>query len=212
MEIYKITKNGLSFSRQDEDSSIPMESCFDFLKREMREIDRYSDRSLLFQNYAIIDKWLDLVDIIGKNDLWTPSQDEIQDMQRTNTRLMYICIQLRFISDYEILYEKYNRQLENILREHKKWKTQYCISYKAIHTLSADNYGQNLDIDNINQYLGELKEDSIKARSALYDAFSKYQRILLAVMNRGLDIVTSHRPTYGELRDAFEVNPKVWTD
>ena len=203
MEIYKITKNGLSFSRQNEDSCIPMESCFDFLEREMREIERHSDRSLLFQNYTIFDKWLELVDVIGKNDLWTPSQDEIQNMQRNNTRLMYLCIQLRFISDYQILYGKYYRQLKDILRDHKKWKTEYCISYKAIHTLSADNYGQDLDIDNINQYLGELKEDSIKVRSALYDTFSKYQRILLAVMNRGMDIVTSHRPTYGELTDAF---------
>ena len=98
MEIYKITKDGLSFSRQDEDSCIPLESCFDFLKREMERMDKYRDRSLFFQNYRIIDKWLELVDAIGKNELWTPTQDEIQDMQRANTRLKHLCIQLLFIS------------------------------------------------------------------------------------------------------------------
>ena len=203
MRIYKITKDGLSFSQQDEDSSIPMESCFDFLEREMRGIDRYSDRSLLFQNYTIIDKWLELVDVIGKNELWTPSQDEIQNMQRTNTRLMYIFIQLRFISDYQILYEKYKRQLKDILKEHKVWKTERCVSYDAIHTLSVNNYGQDLGIGNISEYLIELNENASKARSGLYDAFSELQRVLVAVMDRGKSIVLSHCPTYGELTDAF---------
>ena len=203
MQIYKITKDGLSLYLQDEDSCIQMESCFGFLEREMRRIDKFHDRSLFFQNYAIIDKWLELVDVIGNNELWIPSQEDIEMMQRANTRLMYLCIQSHFISSYQILYEKYNRQLKDLLREHKVWKKERCVSYDVIHTLSANNYGQDLEIGNISKYLIELNENAIMARSALYDVLSELQRVLVAVMDRGKSIVLSHRPTYGELTDAF---------
>ena len=203
MRTYKITKNGLSFSLQDGDSCIGMESCFDFLKREIEKIDRYSDRSLFFQNYKIIDKWLELVDVIGENELWTLSQDDIQSMQRTNTRLKHLCIQLRFISDYQTLYENYYRQLIGILKEHESFLEGTCISYDSIQTLSDSNYGQDLEIDNITQYLHKLNERSTIARSTTYDTLYELHRVLLTIMNRGLDIALSHRPTYEELTDAF---------
>ena len=86
MRTYKITKNGLSFSLQDGDSCIGMESCFDFLKREIEKIDRYSDRSLFFQNYKIIDKWLELVDVIAERLLSFASSSTILRFSRISFR------------------------------------------------------------------------------------------------------------------------------
>ena len=203
MEIYKITKDGLSYSLLTGDSRIGMESCFDFLKREMERMDKYRDRSLFFQNYRIIDKWLELVDAIGKNELWTPTQDEIQDMQRANTRLKHLYIQLRFISDYQTLRDNYSRQLISILKEYESFLDGTCISYDSIQELSDGNYGQDLKTDNITQYLQELNKKSIIARSASYKTLYELYRILMAIMERGMDIVLSHRPTSEELTDAF---------
>ena len=200
MEIYKITKDGLSFSLQDEDSCIPLESCFDFLKKE---IERYQDRTLFFQNYKIIDNWLVLVDAIGNNALWTPTQDEIQNMQRTNTRLMYLCIQLRFISDYQTLCDNYYKLLTGILKEYESFLAGTCISHDSIQKLSDGNYGQGLNIGNITQYLQELNKKSTIARSASYDTLYELYRILMVIMERGMDIALSHRPTSEELTDAF---------
>ena len=211
MRIYKITKNGLSFSLQDEDSITELESCFGFLEREMRRIDKFHDRSLFIQNYTIIDKWLELVDVIGKNNLWTPTQDDIQRMQRTNTRLRYLRIQSQFISSYQTLYDNYYKQLTSILKEYEPWLREKCVSHDAIQKLSANNYGQELNIGNISQYLSELNRTSIMARSALYDTLSELQHVLLAIMNRGLEVVLSHRPTYGELTEAFYRDLKGWT-
>lgn len=211
MRIYKITKNGLSFSLQDEDSIIELESCFGFLEREMKRIDKFHDRSLFFQNYSIIDKWLELVDVIGKNNLWTPTQYDIQRMRRTNTRLRYLHIQSEFISSYQTLYDNYYKQLTSILDEYEPWLRDSCVGHDAIQKLSANNYGQELNIGNITQYFQELNENSTKARSALFSALSELQPVLLAIMNRGLKVVLSHRPTYGELTEAFYRDLKGWT-
>lgn len=208
MQIYKITKDGLSLYLQDEDSCIQMESCFGFLEREMRRIDKFHDKSLFFQNYTIIDKWLELVDVIGKNDLWTPTQEDIEMMQRTNTRLRYLRIQSQFISSYQTLYENYYNQFISTLKGYESFLRDHCVSYDAIQILSDNNYGQELDISNITQHLQELNMNSVMARSALYDTLSELQHVLLAIMNRGLKVALNHCPTDGELTDALNKDLK----
>ena len=211
MRIYKITENGLSCSIQDEDSGYDLESCFSFLERTMRGIDRYHDKSLLFQNYTIIDKWLELVDAIGNNDLWTPTQDDIQRMQRTNTRLQYLCIQSQFISNYQTLYENYNKQIISLLEGYESYLIESCVSYNAIQKLSANNYGQELETSDIALYLHNLNENFINARNALFNALIELQHVLLAIMERGWKIAMSHNPAFGELTDAFNKDLKGWT-
>ena len=184
-----------------------MLSRLDFLRSEIDKIDEYVDRSLFFQNPKIIKNWLEVVDLMAMNCLWIPPE-----FKKYYPTLKYLLNRKEVASFYEALYHDYCDELYSILRKYETNREVNCISSDAIHTLSAGNYAQTLSVtDDFTQYLRELDKKSLKARSALYDVLSELQRVLLAVMERGLKIAFSHRTTNGELMDTLNKDLKEWT-
>jgi hypothetical protein len=118
---------------------------------------------------------------------------------------------LSFIYSYQRLYENYNEELINVLKKYEHFRSDLCITQNSINKLSADNYGQELAIINISDYLWKVNNLSVDARSNLYNVLSVLQHVLVAIMNRGWNIVISHKPTDEELTDAFNKDLKGWT-
>lgn len=208
--------NGIEFHYIAPDSNLDeILSAIKYLKKQIEEIDSYPDKSLFFQNPLIIEGWLALVRAIESNTVRDfPDTFEGLDewSKRTEPFLSFLLSMRELHMNYQNLYKSYYNQLKELLDGYGGWIVGECISAEGIEALIADKYEQKLEgVDDINQYLTQLNSNSLNARSAVFSTLSDVFNILMAVMNRGGQIVIDYNPTIEAFAIAIDYDLREWT-
>lgn len=189
-----------------------IDSLMSFLHEQLEEIDNYPDKSLFFQNPQIIEGWLALVRAIEKIETWEAAEDKTKWEDRTETYVAYLLTLRDYHLKYVHLGRKYYDLLKDLLGCYGGWLEGECINDDSIEALSADNYVEDIDnVENIIQHLTKLNKDSLKARSAIHSVLEDIHDILLAVINRGGQIVINLNPSIEDFTQAIDDDLREWT-
>ncbi len=208
--------NGIEFHYIAPDSNLDeILSAIKYLKKQIEEIDSYPDKSLFFQNPLVIEGWLALVRAIESNTVRDfPDTFEGLDewSKRTEPFLSFLLGMRELYMNYQNLYKAYYNQLKELLDGYGGWIVGECISAEGIEALITDKYEQKLEgVEDIDQYLTQLNSNSLNARSAVYSTLSDVFNILMAVMNRGGQIVIDYNPSIEAFAIAIDYDLREWT-
>ena len=208
--------NGIEFHYIAPDSNLDgILSSIKYLKQQIEEIDSYPDKSLFFQNPLIIEGWLALVRAIESNTVRDfPDTFEGLDewSKRTEPFLSFLLGMRELHMNYQNLYKSYYNQLKELLDGYGGWIVGECISAEGIEALITDKYEQKLEgVEDIDQYLTQLNSNSLNARSAVFSTLSDVFNILMAVMNRGGQIVIDYNPSIEAFAIAIDYDLREWT-
>lgn len=209
--------NGIEFHYIAPDSNLDeILSAIKYLKKQIEEIDSYPDKSLFFQNPLIIEGWLALVRAIESNTVRDfPDTFEGLDewSKRTEPFLSFLLGMRELHMNYQNLYKSYYNQLKELLDGYGGWIVGECISAEGIEALITDKYEQKLEgLEDIDQYLTQLNSNSLNARSAVFSTLSDVFNILMAIMNRGGQIVIDYNPSIEAFAIAIDYDLREWTN
>jgi hypothetical protein len=190
-------------------------SAITYLQQEISEIDHYPDKSLFFQNPLILDGWLLLVRAIENNtikDLPERFEDIDEWANRTEPFVTFLLTMRELHYKYKNLYKEYYDQLHGLLECYGGWLEGECISTDAMEVLSVDKYENDIEgVEDIVQHLKELKKNSLNARASVHTVLSDYFSLLIAIMNRGGQIVINMLPSVDAFAKAMDYDLKEWT-
>jgi len=189
-----------------------IDSLMSFLHEQIEEIDNYPDKSLFFQNPQIFEGWLALVRAIEKIETWEAAEDKTRWEDRTETYVAYLLSLRDYYFKYMHLGQAYYNLLKELLDTYGGWLGGECIDTDSIEALSADNYVEHIDnVEDITHHLTKLNSESLKARSAVHSVLKDIHEILLAVINRGGQIVINLNPSIENFSQAIEDDLREWT-
>lgn len=189
-----------------------IDSAMTYLHNQIEEIDRFSDKSLFFQNPLIYEGWLALVRAVEKIETWEDAEDKTRWEDRTETYVAYLLTLRDYYFKYETLYKMYYDQLKNLLDCYGGWLFGDCVSAEGMDALYDDKYEDDLEnVEDIIQYLSELNNNSRKARSAVHSVLSDIFKVLLAIMNRGEQKVFDLNPSVEDFTKAIDDDLRGWT-
>jgi hypothetical protein len=179
------------------------------LKHIIEKIDSDYDNPLFILDADVIGNWAQLVRMMEVDDLWSPSEEEIEAKHYEYKKLDLLVNRMAFFKKFYKLHKDYTYKLKRIMENcNYKLNDRDSITSDAIDAISAGDYKQALNTEDVNQYLKDLNGKSLKARSATYSVLVELQQVLLAIMNRGKEIALSCEPKYQEIADAFDND--VW--
>ena len=183
-----------------------------YLREQITEIDHYLDRSLFFQNPLIIEGWLHLVRVISNIEKWEAPEADEQWEERTETYVAYLITMKEIRVQYQNICHAYYDKLKELMNNYGGWLIGDCVSAEGIEALCADQYEKDLnDVDDIDQFLRELNEYSLDARSSVYITLSNVCNILVTIMNRGAKIVFDLNPSMEDFAKAIDADLREWT-
>jgi hypothetical protein len=189
-----------------------IDSAMTYLHNQIEEINKYSDKSLFFQNPQIIKGWLALVRSIEKIETWEAAEDKTRWEDRTETYVAYLLTLRNYFFMYEDLYERYYEQLNKILDCYGGCLEREFISADEMDALFTNHYCDDLEnVDDIIQHLTNLNNDSLKARSAVHAVLTDILGVLTAVMDRGEQKVIDLNPSVEDFTKAIEDDLMEWT-
>lgn len=190
-------------------------SAITYLQQQLSEIEHYPDKSLFFQNPLILDGWLLLVRAIENNTIKDfPEKFENFDewVKRTEPFVAFLLTMRELHYKYKYLYKEYYDQLHELLECYGGWLEGECISPDAMEVLSVDKYEDDIEgVEDIVQLLKELKKNSLNARASVHTVLSDYFFLLMAIMNRGGQIVINMLPSVEVFAKAMDHDLKEWT-
>ena len=188
-------------------------SAIRFLRQQIDKADNYSDKSLFFQNPDNITRWLHLVKTLKHLEAWDDFKDIGEEWEnRTETYVSYLLSLRDLHHKYQSVYRLYYEKLKKLLDTYGGWLEGECLSAESIKALADNNYGEELnDVEDIEQHLATLNSNSLKARSSIYYVLSDIFSILMAVMNRGGQIVIDMNPSMENIVKAIDDDLKEWT-
>ncbi len=182
-----------------------------FLKEQIVNIDNYLERSLFFQNPQIIEGWLQLIRTISKIQKWEAPEDDEQWGERTETYVAYLLTMKEIRIQYQNICRAYYDKLKELMDCYGGWLDGDCISADGIETLCADHYEKDINEDDINRFLKDLNNESNDARSNIFNTLSDIYIILVAIINRGANIVFDLNPSEEDFAMAIDADLREWT-
>lgn len=183
-----------------------------FLYEQIDEIDKYPDKSVFFQNPLIVEGWISMVRTLQEIKKWEVPEDDGQWEECAETYVAYL-FELRAICDmYKDLYRAYNKHLWGLLEFYGGWLEGEYISFDGMEALRREKYEKDLkDVDDLPQYVVKLNKESHEARFAAYTILTDAYNLLMAIMNRGGNIVIALNPTEEDFAKAFDADLRIRT-
>lgn len=183
-----------------------------YLQKEIKKIGDYPDKSLFFQNPQIVEGWLALNNAIERYENSGASFTVKEWGKRTNPYVVHLLTMRDIHLKYKNLYRDYYDHFKTLLDTYGGWLEGECISTESIDELTAGQYGKDFgDVEDVDHYLTDLNNQSLKVRSGLFSMLSDIQQVLLAVMNRGGHIIIDLNPSEEAFAKAMNLDLKEWT-
>ncbi len=183
-----------------------------YLQKEIKEIGEYPDMSLFFQNPQIVEGWLALNNAIERYADSGTSFTVKEWGKRTNPYVVHLLTMRDIHQKYKKLYRDYYDHFKTLLDTYGGWLQGECISSESIGELIAGQYGKDIgDVEDVDQYIADLNNQSLKMRSGLFSMLSDIQQVLIAVMNRGGHIIIDLNPSEEAFAQAMNLDLKEWT-
>ena len=207
-EVYYITSPICrSYSHQDEISS-----CFNFLKRQIEEIDKYPDKSLFFQHPYIIERWLELARAIENIKSGKSNEDDKKWEDRTDPYVVPLLNRRELFLKYKKLYQAYYEQLKKVINVYDGWLGGDLISEEVIEALNNDHYENDLNVEEgFSLFIENLNNSSRQARFEIYSTLTSVLTLLLTIMNRSAQIIKDQNPSDEDIAKAIDDDLREWT-
>ena len=183
-----------------------------FLYEQIDEIDKYPDKSVFFQNPLIVEGWISMVRTLQEIKKWEVPEDDGQWEECAEIYVAYL-FELRAICDmYKDIYRAYNKHLWGLLEFYGGWLEGEYIIFDGMEALRREKYEKDLkDVDDLPQYVVKLNKESHEARFAAYTILTDAYNLLMAIMNRGGNIVIALNPTEEDFAKAFDADLRIRT-